>query len=485
MKASEVVIVRARDAAYPTEPPFSPDRPYPENAYGDVSAEPNAVYSAVRECFRAGGLDPTRFGTPEWNPLRDLIAEGERVVLKPNFVKEAHPRDPEGWRYVLTHGSVVRAVADYVFLAVGASGRVTIADAPQTDSSFDRVVARLGLRDMQIFYERHGRTLELIDLRREEWHSVGGVIVNRRPLAGDPRGAVAYDLAERSEFVGHRGEGHYYGADYDIEEVNVHHSNGKHEYLLAGSVMEADVIFSLPKLKTHKKAGVTLTMKNLVGINADKNWLPHHTEGSLHEGGDERPGAGVSERIERTVVRQLHRLLVAAPGLGRPIARLARRGGTRVFGDTEEVIRSGNWWGNDTVWRMSLDLNKLALYGGSEGRIHDEPVRRHYSLVDGIIAGHRRGPMNPDPLPAGLLLFGTNAASVDAAATVVMGFDPEKVPTVRNAFHCRTLPLVSIPWQEVTAQIDGARYALTALPAVIILNAEPHFAWAGHIEAER
>ena len=32
---------------------------------------------------------------------------------------------------------------------------------------------------------------------------------------------------------------------------------------------------SLPKLKTHKKAGITCALKNLIGINGNKEYLPH------------------------------------------------------------------------------------------------------------------------------------------------------------------------------------------------------------------
>ena len=125
---------------------------------------------------------------------------------------------------------------------------------------------------------------ELIDLRREQWTNRDGVITVAG-CRGDPYGNIAFDLGNASEFAGHRGAGRYYGADYDSNKVNQHHLDGRHEYLLAGSAIGCDVLINLPKLKTHKKAGVTLSLKNLVGINTDKNWLPHHTEGDPARGG--------------------------------------------------------------------------------------------------------------------------------------------------------------------------------------------------------
>src|SRR6202007_1546880 len=118
-----------------------------------------------RGCFQMAGLDAERFGTSGWNPLADLIHPGESVLLKPNLVHQRHPRDPQGWKYVITHGSVIRAIAGYVWKAVVAGGKVTVADAPQTDASFAEIVRLLGLDAVQDFYQQQGLHFELMDLR--------------------------------------------------------------------------------------------------------------------------------------------------------------------------------------------------------------------------------------------------------------------------------------------------------------------------------
>lgn len=475
---------------YPSLPPFSPGAHYPEALFDDVSASSNAVYDAIRQVFVLSGLDPDNFNMNSWNPLGDLIHPGETVLLKPNFIKEAHPTDPDGWQWVLTHGSVIRAVADYVFRAVGPSGRVIVADAPQTDSSFDAVLRVLGIPELVAFYERHHLELEVIDLRQEEWVNKGGVIVARTPLPGDPRGNVAYDLGSASEFCGHRGGGRYYGADYDDRVVNHHHTGGRHEYALSASVMMADVVFSLPKLKTHKKAGVTASLKNLVGVNGDKNWLPHHTEGEPARGGDEHPQPGLVHRVERRAAAALRRLSLALPVFGTFVHRRARAIGSHAFGDTESVVRSGNWWGNDTVWRMCLDLNKIVFYGEPNGTLRPPSAsnrRRHLVLVDGFIAGEGSGPSNPDRKDAGVVLFGTHPASVDAAATTIMGFDPDRIPIVREAFRCRAMPIADWGWHDVRVVSNIAEWngTLPEIPQSSLLHFKPHFAWIGHIERMR
>lgn len=482
-----VVVEKTSTTIYPSNPPFSPHENYPENYFAEITTQPNAIYEGVRACFRTARLDSENYDTPDWNPLRGLIQPGQTVLLKPNMVKELHPRDPDGWQYVLTHGSVVRAVADYVWKALQNNGKIVVADAPQTDSSFAEMVRKLGLDQIESFYRSRGLDFSLVDLRKEEWISKDNVILSRRKLPGDPAGCIPFDMGESSEFSGHSGAGNYYGADYDAGVVNYHHSQGRQEYLIAGSAIDCDVIFSLPKLKTHKKAGITASLKNLVGINGDKNWLPHHTEGDPAFGGDEHPDFSGKHRTERALVPYFNKLSLSVPGIGPWVHRHARRIGRHFFGNTDEVVRSGNWWGNDTVWRMALDLNKIALYGNRDGTMRSAvPAnrKRHLVMVDGVIAGEGRGPLNPDPVQAGILIFGLHPGSVDATCAYLMGFDPELIPIVRESFRCRHYPLAEWNWSDVSLVSTHPEWngLLREIPDEATFHFRPHFGWSGHIE---
>ena len=489
LSESTVVAWRGESAEYPDQRPFSPSQRYPENSFEDLSSHPNAVYDGVRQCFRIAGLDSLRVDTSEWNPLGDLIHPGETVLLKPNLVHHQHPRDPQGWKYVITHGSVIRAVADYIWKAVGEKGKVILADAPQTDASFSEIVHLLGLDAIRDFYSERGLNFELIDLRQEEWTTCGGVIVERRKLPPNRYGAIAFDLGDASEFSDHSGAGHYYGADYDSAVVNYHHSEGRHEYLIAGCAIACDVIFSLPKWKTHKKAGITASLKNLVGVNADKNWLPHHTEGAPTNAGDEHPNPDLKHRTERKVAAAVRTLSHRVPIVGPAIHRAARKAGKPLFGDTETTVRSGNWHGNDTIWRMCLDLNKIVSYGNPDGSLKaplNANRKRHYVLVDGIIAGEGRGPLNPDPVATSTLIFGIHPASVDATCAYLMGFSPDKIPIVARAFRCRTFALSDHRWDEIVVRSNVEQWSgrLPEISAPHTFHFEPHFGWKGHIELD-
>jgi uncharacterized protein (DUF362 family) len=485
----QTVVVWRGAAEYPAVAPFSPSHAYPEYVIGDLAAESNPTYDGVRSCFRIANLDAARFDTPAWNPLQELMHAGETVLLKPNMVHERHPRDPEGWRYVITHGSVIRAVADYVWKAIGSKGKIILGDAPQTDASFAEMVRLLGLDAIRDFYRARGLAFEIVDLRQEEWTTRGGVVVERRKLPPNPYGSIAFDLGASSEFVDHRGSGRYYGADYDEGVVNRHHSGGRHEYLIAGCAITCDVIFSLPKWKTHKKAGITASLKNLVGVNADKNWLPHHTEGDPQRGGDEHPEPDLKHRAERKIAAAVRQLSLHMPIAGPWVHRIARGVGTPIFGDTDTTVRSGNWFGNDTVWRMCLDLNKVVFYGNADGSLRPaqpENRKRHYVLVDGIVGGQGSGPLNPDPVAAGVLFFGVHPPSVDAACAYLMGFDPEKIPIVSRAFRCSKLSFSEHDWKNIVVRSNkqGLDRRLIEISSADTFHFEPHFGWKGHIETD-
>lgn len=414
------------------------------------------------------------------------VRHGDWVVLKPNLVREENYAHSGEWISVVTSGDLIRGVCEYVASQLAGTGRITICDAPQTDSSFSRIATLLDLPGIaQSVSQRYGVPVEVVDLRNEEWTSRDGIVIDRHKLAGDPRGSIAFNLGRDSLFYNHSGEGRYYGADYDAGFVNRHHHGDVQEYLLCATPIQADVFINMPKLKTHKKSGVTLSMKNLVGINADKNWLPHHTEGSPRDGGDQFPDMTFRRRCEQMAVGFARKLALEVPGVGGFVARKLRKAGKVAFGDTG-VIRSGNWHGNDTTWRMVLDLNRCLLYGNPEGTLRREAPKRYYSVVDGRVGMEGAGPMAGDPIAAGVVITGTDPVAVDMVATRVMGFDWRKIAMIREAFVDRPLPVTRIRPEDVEVASDDPRWngRFLDIENRDFLHFRPHFGWTGRIEYE-
>jgi uncharacterized protein (DUF362 family) len=414
----------------------------------------------------------------------DFVRAGHRVVIKPNWVKEHDERHPapNHWEHLVTHPSVLEAVTRWAAGRLGSGGEIVLCDAPQTDSSFARLREYCGL---DALLERARRDFprvrfELLDLRPEEWHAVDGVTVSKTPLPGDPRGSTHLHLDSASEFTGFAGCGRLYGASFDMAETNARHHDSQHEYLLCRTPLEADVFITLPKLKTHKKVGVTCALKNLVGITANKNWLPHHTEGTPDQGGDQFPVSTAKARVEQSWMGAAKRYLTAHPGLARlfvPLKKAARL----AFGGTGTVVRSGNWHGNDTCWRMVLDLNKCLFF--FDGRAQPRPQPLHYlAVVDGIIGGEGNGPMSPDPKPAGVILAGTHPVAVDCVAAVLMGFDWRKLPLLKNAFAMREMSFVPFQPDDIQVLSNRAEWAGKLAQMFDTFQFRPHFGWVGAIE---
>lgn len=412
------------------------------------------------------------------------VCRGDWVVIKPNLVREENYAHPGEWESVVTSGSLIRAVCEYVASQLAGTGRITICDAPQTDSSFSRIAILLNLEGIaEAVSQRYRVPVEIVDLRNEEWTSRDGIVVDRRQLAGDPRGSIAFNLGRDSLFYDYSGEGRYYGADYDAGVVNRHHHGEVQEYLLCATAIQADVFINMPKLKTHKKSGVTLSMKNLVGINADKNWLPHHTEGSPKNGGDQFPNMTLRRRWEQRAVRLARRLALADFGAGALVARKLRKAGKVAFGDSG-VIRSGNWHGNDTTWRMVLDLNRCLMYGNADGTLRRDVPKRYYVVVDGRVGMEGAGPMAGDPIRADVVIGGTDPVAVDMVATRVMGFNWRNIPMIREAFVDRPLPVTRVKPEDVEVVSDEPQWngAFLEIENREFLHFRPHFGWAGWIE---
>ncbi len=471
------------------EAPFGPGKEYPEiaAAFGEAGASdaPNPVFAAVRSALCALGLDVERFGSRDWNPLGALVPRGGRIVLKPNFIRHWNPLAEGSVESVITHGAVVRALADYAFLAAGTEGSVAIAESPQQDCDFERIRAIVGLDAIVRGYEETlGRELEVIDLRREAVVFRDGIIVERRPLPGDPAGYRAVDLGGRSYFAGSGLDPERFrGADYDPTATTEHHRGGRNAYLLSETVLSADLVVNLPKLKTHKKTGVTLALKNMVGINGDKNWLPHHSVGSPAEGGDEFPGGGFLDRA-RSKATEIARPLLRR-GQAIPLFRLARRLENAARGG--DFLRAGNWHGNRTTWRMCCDLNRCLYYSDARGLHLDAaaPVRTVLTVIDGVVAGEGEGPLAPRDVPLGAIIAATDPVAADLVAVRLMGFDERRLPKVWEPIRDAgpRITAVTDPADVVVREIGtgGPReIPLDALRAERVFRAHP--GWIGHVE---
>src|SRR5262249_45727258 len=108
-----------------------------------------------------------------------------------------------------------------------------------------------------------------------------------------------------------------------------------------------------------------------------------------------------------------------------------------VGGISPYDISAGHWFGNDTAWRMVLDLNLLLFFGDSAGHVQGNRQRQYISVIDAVIAGEGNGPLQSSRRPTGAILAGLSPVATDLIAAHLMGFNPEKIHLLREA--CKRL----------------------------------------------
>lgn len=463
----KVAAVRDPEAVdYPVAP-FAPPTIYPElkGLAGVGLPDPgNRVYPLVRDCLMRLGLDPGRRDRADWNPFRDLLRPGQKVTIKPNLVFHDHPLGDLGVRSMLTHASVIRPLVDYALLATGGDVRITICDAPLQSADFDRLIARNGLAELMDHYRRAGVEICLADIRREiALLDPEGLIVGRKPAAQDPKGYVTVDVARRSAFHPIRDQARRLEiTDYPLGSVARHHHDDTNEYLVGRSILDCDLFINVPKLKTHKKAGITGAMKNLIGVNGDKSWIAHHRKGGRRSGGDEfdtiHPFDYALWHFNAVLKRS-----AAGIAVNRLLRRVYRRAVLKGKSHKEAVlegtgplmIMEGSWMGNDTIWRTILDLNSVVLFADREGRMSDHLQREYLVVGDAVLSGEKNGPMEQRPKAAGLIVCGRNPVVLDCFAAALMGFDPHRMPQIQRGFQNEFFPLCPLEPTDIEILCEG------------------------------
>ncbi len=430
---------------YCYDPPFDPSELFPELPFITKTNSPNAVYSMVRRLLIDMELDAPNIGTRNWNPFKMLISPGNTVVIKPNFVTHYHFLGKKAALASVVHGSVIRPLIDYVALALQSKGKIIIADNPVENADFSEIMTITGVEEMVEELNRRGYPVEvnLLDLRPKIKKTTKRGKFFYETQEGDPLGYITIDLNRFSSFAeldGQRNIHYYTLADYSIDHLDPRscrqsitdqfHNSVWHKYVVSRTILNADVVVNVAKLKTHCKAGATLSLKNMVGIVHEKKCLPHHRPGLPPEG-DSFPDYPPSSY---TSLKKLYRFLRNCLGVDRLwglswLRKLMQKRNILI----DQHIEHGNWRGNDTIWRTILDLNRIVVYADKEGVMKDTPQRRFFVLIDGIIGQQGQGPMSGVPLTASILLGGFNPVYVDALAAKSMGIDIWRIPSISKA----------------------------------------------------
>lgn len=471
---------------------FSPHTVYPEYPFADseISAQPNGVYDQVRELFAASGYDKDHLGEKNWNPLGDgIISPGDTVLIKPNWVENKNKNKEAGLDCLVTNPSVVRAVVDYVVIALKSEGKIIIADAPMQGCNLQSLFVTAGYDKLFEFYKKRGIDIVVRDLRMysvgEKYKGVTGDIHYTK----DSEGSIRINLGKRSlHSLRDNDNPEYRVEDYSRKETASYHSSGKHIYNVNATVLNADVIINMPKPKTHRLAGITGAVKNFVGITYDKASLPHRVEGDKETG---KGDAYKKQSIWKHWMGILNerRTVLAKSGhynIAKTFDVLMKS--CYVIGavTSRDKYRIGSWYGNDTIWRTAIDLNNIVLHCDNKGIYHEEQVRKVLSIGDMIISGEKEGPIGPSPKPLGILVLSNNNLLFDLLVCHIMGFSDIMLPMFNDIKAVEVFGYNNkeeLATSSVISNLKGISGRLCDVKFPREWRFEPHSCWKGHIES--
>ena len=268
-----------------------------------------SVFVAKNQTY-GGTLVPTIRDGLAASGLDAAALNGKKVLLKPNMVEPSRESP-----HMTTHPAVILAAAE-VFRGFGAI--VTVGEAPGHVRDTDMALAESGVREAL-----DSSKLTFADLNYQEvaWIENRG---HARKLAG---------------------------------------------FWFPRAVAEADVVVSLPKMKTHHWVGVTAAMKNLYGvIPGIKYGWPKNV---LHHNGIPETVFDINASLPRTIA--IVDGIDCMEGDG-PIMGTKKKMGLVVIGANPAAVDA-------TVCRL-MDLDPaqvpyLQLAGGRLGPIDDRLISQH------------------------------------------------------------------------------------------------------------
>jgi uncharacterized protein (DUF362 family) len=396
-----------------------------------VARLPSASYDGVHIVSAIGrAADDLGWADTVRGIFANLVPEGARVVVKPNFVLHRNEHPDGDILPLITHHALIRTVVGEVLKAN--PSQVTVGDAPIQSCDFDELLRRSQLRDWATdLRHRDPRFQGIHDYRRTICQIKDGVRVAQEDLR-PAHDYVLYNLGTDSLLEPLTDDKHSFRVTcYDPRLMARTHSPENHQYLVAREFIAADVVINLPKLKTHKKAGITNALKNLVGINGNKEFLPHHRVGSAPSGGDCYPVSDYIKGAWETIADWQN--MTRSPATARVLATVNTQLERVMHLRGDRLGVEGSWSGNMTVPRMTLDLNRILLYGRADATLADQPQRRVLHVVDAIIAGQGDGPLAPLPLPLALIMAGENPLALDWVAAHLLGYDASRIPLLTLA----------------------------------------------------
>lgn len=370
--------------------------------------------------------------------------------------------------------------------------KISIVDVPLQSCDFEVLKIQSNLNEVIKKYTAQSR-IKFMDLRREIWKYDAGFLKRRQyKNIGDPLGYHEIVLNDESLLKEiNNNVKNFRVSDYDTSIIQQMHTNKNHKYIISKTILDSDLVISLPKLKTHQKTGTTCALKNMVGIVGDKACLVHHQKGKKKSGGDEFSDHTSSLIILQTRLREI--LQKKHPSIYRFLSYLWSAikisANIKTEPTLEELVSkksvyigAGSWYGNDSIWRMVYDLNLILLYGSlAKSTLSTKRQREYICIVDGVVCGQGNGPLQSIPVKLDIIGLSNNPFLMDISCAKLMGFDYTKIPILNNHHRFGEGKWGNFIPEDQTIMFDNITFkGIHALP--VLHNFIPAPGWRNHIE---
>jgi uncharacterized protein (DUF362 family) len=350
---------------------------------------------------------------------------GKSVLIKPNLVLD--PKTEDDKLCMNTHESFILASIRMI-MEMGPK-LIILGDGPVQSCNMERILNDEFSHEINHLSSRYGIEVIFKDFRTELYN----IELNKQlPSNRSLEDYIVFNLGEDSylDAICDDIRKPFRVSSYNPDKMVLAHKKGFHKYYVARELFDSDIVITLPKIKTHKKSGLSSALKILVGITGRRDLLPHYRIGSIASGGDSYANGNVLRALSENVLDYANRHINSKKY--KLILKLSQAIWRISVPKTGQNL-GGDWYGNDTTWRMVLDINRIAVYGSSDGTLSDMPQREIFNLCDGIIAGQGEGPLNPEPLPLGIVVFSNDASLNDRVVGRLMGMKTDRIPLLQHA----------------------------------------------------
>jgi len=213
--------------------------------------------------------------------LPAIVGKNSWVVIKPNLVTcpvtmhDFHADGVEHW-WLVTDLRVVKALAEYLIERIGPR-RITIAEGPPWHTSGGKL-----------------KKEKFVDGWHCKWREFGDLSYADVVAELDGRNGTSVDIVDLNEddpvyvenFDPH---GTGIGAFQDVRPKDPDGTSDREWTKRRGiyypkTVVDCDILISVPVLKTHSSAGVTLCVKNLVGCIHSQVYGDGNSKKKIHQG---------------------------------------------------------------------------------------------------------------------------------------------------------------------------------------------------------